>query len=124
MFIRAGKLDRLVHLVRRGEPVDDGWQKSPGDWLLLGKRRASIMPAQRREHVETAGLAAQALISIWLRWDSISRGLTGKDAIVKDGYLYELTAEPIEIGRRQGVELLALRADPATPIDVSSLAAA
>lgn len=120
-LIRAGSLDRAVHVVRRGPVVDNGYTKKPGPWRLLCRRHASVKPAQRREQEDNQGLSARREISVWLRHDSITRTIAATDGIVFEGRLHLLTAEPIELGRREGLEVLAVAADPAESIDVDLL---
>lgn len=103
--IRAGNLDRVVFLLRRGDADHDGFRPKPGAWAQLGKRKASIRPARGSESVEQQGTVARAELTVWLRSDELTRSLTALDGIAVDGQRYELTAPPVMIGRREGVEL-------------------
>lgn len=104
--MQAGKFDRRVVLLRRAAGTDNGFEVVPGNWAELGSRLASVRPERRGEETEGAGLVARRVCSFWLRWDSLSRTLTATDAIQFDGRIYELTAEPEEIGRREGVAMV------------------
>ena len=118
--MRAGKRDRRVLLLRRAAAADNGYELVPGDWAALGGRLASVQAVQRSEQGEGAGLVARRLMSFWLLRDSLTRTLTAQDAVQFDGWIYELTGEPLPIGRRD-VELLgvavvqAAAAEPPAP---------
>lgn len=106
--MRAGTLNRRIALLRQAAPVDNGYEEMPGGWQLLGHRMASVKVLPRREGGEGEGKVARREISLWLRHDSLTRTLTAEDALVHEGALYQLQAEPAEIGRREGVELIAV----------------
>lgn len=119
-MMSAGRFDRVVHLLA---PVSglDSHGNALGGWQLLAKRRASIKPARRSERFENEGKEAVAESSVWLRWDSKSRIMTALHAVLIDGRLFDLVATPVEIGRREGVELLVVASDPAVMIDPATL---
>jgi head-tail adaptor len=103
-MLKAGNLDRRVTLLRRGL-VHDGLQQVEG-WTALGTRWASRKPVPGGETGEAEGRRSFGRYSLWLRWDSLSRTLTAADAVAIDGRRFELTQPPLEISRREGVELL------------------
>lgn len=107
-LIRAGRLDRRVKILRRLPDVDDGYGPRPGKFALLFTRLASVKPKFGGEAIEAAGREGRTLMSFWLRFDSQTRDILTSDALELDGTRYELTAPPIEIGRREGIELLAV----------------
>lgn len=111
-LIKASRLDRTVTLLRRGAPVDNGRTVVPGAWEILGDRSASVKPRIGREALEHGTRAGEAVQSCWLRHDELTRTLTRRDAVELDGQRYEITAPPIEIGRREGIELLIVAAEP------------
>jgi head-tail adaptor len=111
--MRAGSLDRRVTLLRRGAAVDNGYELVPGAWAPLGQRYASIRAERRNEATEQQGLTARRVMSLWLNNDALVRSLTAQDAVLFDARVYELVAEPVEVDRHRGIELLAV----AGPID-------
>ncbi len=105
-MIRAGQLDRRVTILRQGAPTHDGLQTVPGAFAPIGSRAASVRPAQGREAAEFLGKEAHAPMSIWLRYDSLTRTIVATDAIEYQGQRYQILAPPVEVGRREGIELL------------------
>lgn len=122
--IRAGTLNRVVYLLRRGPDVDDGMGREPGAWLLLGKRFASVKPVYRGEVRDSDGQSARREISLWLWFEAAAAGMTARDAVAIDGVVHQLTGEPVEIGFREGIELRALAGDPVERVTIAELAAA
>ena len=105
-MIRAGQFDRRVTILRQGLPVHDGLQNLPGDFAPIGSRAASVRPAPGREAAEYLGKEAHAPMTMWLRYDSLTRTIVATDAIEYQGQRYQIVAPPIEVGRREGIELL------------------
>lgn len=113
-LIRGGQLDRRVTILRQGPPTHDGLQNLPGAFAPIGIRSASVRPAMGREAVEHNQKDGRAPVSIWMRFDSLTRTLTETDAIELAGRTYEIVAPPIEVGRGEGIEVLAVAGnDPA-----------
>lgn len=104
-MIRAGRLDRRVTILRTQAAADDGWQTVPGAFVSIGRRNASLRPVRGNERFEDLRRDARSVMSLWLRSDSLTRTITAKDAILADGVKYALVAPPVEVGRREGVEL-------------------
>jgi head-tail adaptor len=105
--VRAGSLNRWVTLLRRGAPVDNGYEQVPGEWAGLGRRRASAKPVAQAEAAEGAGVEARRGVTFWLRADTLARSLTATDAVLFDGRIYELTGEPAAAGARlEMIELI------------------
>jgi len=102
--VKAGSLDHRVTLLRR-DLVHDGLQQVE-TWTTLGGRWASRKPIAGGERGEGEGRRSFARWSLWLRWDSLTAALTAADAVAIEGERYELLQPPLEIGRREGVELL------------------
>ena len=107
-LVRAGRLDRRVKILRRLPAVDDGYGAQPGKFAVLFTRLASVKPKFGGEAIEAAGREGRRVMSFWMRWDSETPGILTSDALELDGTRYEITALPIEIGRREGIELLAV----------------
>ncbi|WP_454599119.1 phage head completion protein [Qipengyuania sp. SM2507] len=109
--MRAGTLNRTVELLKRGPATDNGIEMMPGNFIVAGARLASVKPEQRAETTHALGLTGQKVLRIWLRYDSLTRTVSAKWGLRFEGQTYELAAEPIEIGRREGVELIAVASD-------------
>lgn len=104
--VRTGKLDRRVEIHRHGAAVDDGLTKVPGALALLATRWGWVMLRRGREPVDAGTRAGEATQSVWLRFDSVTRTITEQDVVKIDGQQFEIVAPPIEVGRREGIELL------------------
>lgn len=102
--MKAGSLDRRVTLLRR-ELAHDGLQRVQS-WSQLGSRWASRKAMPGGERGEADARRSFARYSLWLRWDSLTSTLTAADAVVIERHRYELLQPPLEIGRREGIELL------------------
>lgn len=107
-LIRAGKLDRRVTILRRGPIVDDGYQSRPGSLQPIATRSASVKPKMGREPIEAAGREGLTVMSFWMRFDSLTRTIGPSDALELDDLRYEILAPPIQVGRREGIEVLAV----------------
>lgn len=109
-ILRSGNLDRLVDLLEYMPGEDDGYGEGPGEWSAFETRWCSVKPKMGREAVNAAGRDGLRVMSFWFRWDSVTASLTEAHGLLFDGQRYELTAPPIEIGRRDGIEVLAVAA--------------
>lgn len=110
-LVRAGQLDRRVTILRQGPPVHDGLQNLPGAFGPIGTRAGSVKPLPGRETVEHMAKVARAPLSVWLRFDSLTRTITARDAVKIDGRRYQIIAPPVEVGRREGIELNVVASD-------------
>jgi SPP1 family predicted phage head-tail adaptor len=106
--IPAGRLNRSVTFERQAAPQHDGYSRAPGAWSAIGSRTASVKPARGREGEEGQGRSGIALMSFWLRYDSLTSSITEQDAIIFEGRRYQITAPPMEVGRREGIEIFAI----------------
>ena len=109
--MKAGALDRTVTILRQQPSQHDGYQNKPGAFVAIGSRRASLKPARGREAFSELGTEAYSAMSLWLRYDRLTRSITAKDAVDVDGRRYQLIAPPMEIGRREGIELVVVAGD-------------
>jgi head-tail adaptor len=109
--IPAGRLNRAVIIQRQGAAEHDGYSRKPGAWAQLGTRLASVRPARGREGEEGQGRSGVALMSFWMRWDSLTSTITERDALIFEGRRYQITSPPMEIGRREGIEIFAIAAE-------------
>lgn len=104
-MLKSGSLDRKVQLLRR-VATHDGLQRVE-TWQALGNPRwCSRKPLAGGERTEGDGRRSFARYSLWLRRDSVTRTLTAADAVAIDGERFELIQPPLEVQRREGVELL------------------
>jgi head-tail adaptor len=109
-MIQAGRLDRRVTLLRPGATVDDGYSAAPGPPEVAGRRWASVRAARGGEGFESAQREGRRLLSFWLRWDRLTATIDASWEIEHDGRRHQVTGVS-EIGRREGVELLAVAAE-------------
>jgi head-tail adaptor len=102
----AGALDRRVTLLRLGAAVDDGYTPTQ-EFETLAERWCKIIYQTGKEAVEAAGKDGMAAVRFRLRFDSLTRTLTEEDALEYEGARFAIVAPPLEIGRREGLELIA-----------------
>lgn len=102
------RFDRRVQLFAPGAMVDDGQRKVAGPPVSIGFRWASIKPARGRELVQAQGREAQAPMSFWLRFDSVTRALTERNFILYGGHRWEIIAPPMEVERQRAIEIIAV----------------
>lgn len=107
----AGRLDRVVTLLEPGVGVDDGFTTKPGAFASMGTRRASVQPEYRAEKLEALGLVGKSVITVRLRSDSKTRTLTEEHGVRYKGKDHSLVGRPIELGRNEGIELVAVALD-------------
>jgi len=66
-----------------GEPLDDGYGNSEGDWLtLVEERPARVAPRRGDEAVIAARLQGVAPYDVWLRTDPDTLAITEGDRVV------------------------------------------
>lgn len=102
----AGKLDRRVSIMRLGAESDDGYTTSQ-PWIEIGTRWASFSPQVGKEAIEAAGKDGVEAVRFRMRHDSLTRTITEKDALEFEARRYAIVAPPIELGRHEGIELIA-----------------
>ena len=77
-------------------------------WETAGEALSAFLADQMgAELVEAGGREARRVMSFWLRFDSLTRTISAADALELAGVHYEIIAPPIEIGRMDGIEVLA-----------------
>ena len=104
--MNAGALDRRVTLLRLGAAVDDGYT-SVQEFEALAVRWCRVIYQTGKEAVEAAGKDGMASVRFRVRHDSVTSTLTEQDALEYEGARYAIVAPPIELGRREGLELIA-----------------
>jgi head-tail adaptor len=104
--MKAGTLDRRVSILRLADPVDDGFTVAQ-EFEPLGERRCRVVYQTGKEAVEAAGKDGMAAIRFHVRYDSLTRTITEEDVLDYEGARFAIVAPPIELGRREGLELIA-----------------
>lgn len=102
-LLQAGKLDRKVTINRPTWTRDEGNERVPGEPDTT-TRWASVRPAPGTERFQDAETAAAAPMRFVFRWEDDLVRVT--DSITHDGRDYAV-ASVTEIGRREGIEVLA-----------------
>ena len=103
----AGKLDRRVGIYRAGPAGDDGFTETPGTMALLTTRAAHVAHMSGKEAIEATGKDGTLSSRFVMRWDSVTASLTELDELQHDGTRYAIVSPPVEIGRRDCVEIIA-----------------
>lgn len=114
--MNLGALDRAVTILRAGAEVDDGRTLKPGDFAPLAggaNLPATYRPAPGTERFAGAGAEATVPSVFWIRWTpdlaDLATGINPKDRLVDDsGWEHNITSA-VEMGRREGIEILAVR---------------
>jgi SPP1 family predicted phage head-tail adaptor len=103
--MRSGKMDRTIRIdtYSAGEPDDFG-TVIPG-WTALATLRAQVVQANTEEYLRAFGASDETVIIFRTRWLA---GVTNSDRVVYQGSAFNLK-EVKEIGRRNGLELRAMR---------------
>lgn len=103
--MRAGRLDRLITIQSFTKAVDafhqpiETWANLDTNPTVWAERR----DLRGREYFQAQQVNAEVTAIYRLRW----RGdLTTQMRIVDSGVTYEIVSPPIEIGRREGLELM------------------
>ncbi|MFI8667150.1 head-tail adaptor protein [Qipengyuania sp. NPDC077410] len=104
--LRAGALDRQITLLKPGELIDDGYTTKPGVPVIAGKRRASVKVEKGGEQFQSEQLRGKRVMSVWLRSDILTRSIAENWQVQYEGRTFDLVAPPMEVGRREGVELM------------------
>lgn len=108
--MRAGKLDRIITLLKSGAPVDDGYTTLPGGFEPQGTRKARYIPAMAREVFENAGREAKMPVVFEVRSDSLTRQITEQWVIEYAGQRFDIEGVQ-EIGRNDGIRIQAVAGD-------------
>ncbi|WP_260928212.1 head-tail adaptor protein [Novosphingobium sp. 9] len=109
--MKAGSFDRRITVMRTGNPVDDGYNTTPGAPAPLCTRWASWKPSNGREVFENMGIEAKAGGTVWLRWDSVTATITETDTVQFAGRTWNIVGVQ-ELSRREGVELIVVAEVP------------
>jgi SPP1 family predicted phage head-tail adaptor len=100
--MRAGKIDRLVVLQTKSV-TRNAVNEEVVDWNTLATVWAERRDLRGREYFQAQQVNAEisAVFRIRYRTD-----VTATMRLVESGKAYELVAPPVEIGRREGLDLM------------------
>lgn len=101
--MRAGVLDRRVTIEQPTETQDTFGEFVP-TWTVLDTVNAEYVPVRGREQVEAPGVTAELEVRFRIRYRS---DVTTKMRIVGDDGLTYGIEGVTQIGRREGLEILA-----------------
>jgi head-tail adaptor len=108
-LIDAGKLDRRIRIERAGRVEDDGLGTVEG-WSTLQEVSAQYLPQRGSEAREQLGREGKLLASFRIRWWSGVANVGPKDRLrfpaADDGQVWDIQSAT-EIGRREGIEIIA-----------------
>jgi SPP1 family predicted phage head-tail adaptor len=118
--MRYGRLDRRVDLQRKTITVSPSGA-AVETWATLSTRWASVNSVNGDERFSAPQLVAKAQVEFLLRWSSDIADLSAQDRIVyptvpetspatpiPNGNIYDI-ADVAEIGRREGLKIIAVR---------------
>jgi head-tail adaptor len=116
--MRLGQLDRRVAILK---PVvtDDGFTEDATGWAILCRRWSRVINGKGREAIEQQGIEAIIPKVFVLRHDRKAAKTTPRDRLIFDGRTYDIQAVS-EIGRREGIEIIAAASDDVAP-DLATL---
>jgi len=100
--MRAGALDRRIE-IQRAEVVQDEYGQPIETWVTVADCAAEVRPLKGIERFTAEQLAAHVDTRFRIRW---LPDITPQNRIVFDGRAYDVQAV-LELGRRDGLELLA-----------------
>jgi head-tail adaptor len=104
-LLAAGKLDRQVTILTAGAGTLNEYNETVPGASVETVRFASVRPAPGTERFVNAENAAQAVMRFVFRWEA---GLVPVTALLRtDGRDYDVKSVT-EIGRREGLEVLAV----------------
>ncbi len=116
-MLDAGAMDRRIR-IERPEMIDDGHQTRPGDWEPLATVWAHYLPARGQEAREMMGREATLPATFRVRWRASLADLGAGDRLrfpAPSGAVFDIQSA-VEIGRREGIEIVAVAGDDADAI--------
>ena len=100
--MRAGTLDRRVR-IEQETTSQDGFGEPVVTWAVLDVVAAQVKPIRGQERFQAQQVSAEATTRFRIRHRT---DLTEKMRLLHDGEAYDIVAI-LEIGRREGLEILA-----------------
>jgi SPP1 family predicted phage head-tail adaptor len=119
-LMRYGRLDRKIRIQRATVTVDDAGGAVETWSDLVASRWASVDPVSGDERFSVPEIGAKQQTEFQIRWSSNVAGITPKDRIVYpvpasgspetilDASIFDIAAVH-EIGRREGLRIVAIR---------------
>ncbi len=108
-LIQAGKLDRRIRIERAAQVSDGGLGTKPG-FTALATVSAQYLPQRGSEAREQLGREGKLLASFRIRWSTDVMSTGPGDRVVypaaDDGQVWDIQSV-VEIGRREGLEIVA-----------------
>lgn len=108
-----GRLDKRIRIHRK-ERVSDGMGGYTEAWRDLGCVWADVRPLSSREVWDAMRVSAETRFRVRIRWRGDSNGApyyTSADRVTFQGRTYGIE-RCVEIGRREGLELLMVEGQP------------
>jgi len=106
--MRAGRLDRRI-IIQENTPTQNGVGSEVDSWSDLYVVWAEVIPVRGTERYAGSQDAAVIEEKFKIRY---LKGITPKNRILYNGRIYDIKGAPLEIGRREGLEIQAkARAD-------------
>lgn len=108
MVLLAGKLDRRIR-IERSQPSDNGYNETEA-WEELATVWAQFIPSAGKEAREQLGREASLPASFRIRWSTMVKGVAPGGYRLRypvDGQAWDIKSVA-EIGRREGLEIIAL----------------
>jgi head-tail adaptor len=119
--VRYGRLDRKITIQRKAVTFADDGSEVEAWTDLAANRWASVSPVSGDERFQQPQLLARQQVEFQIRWSSDTADLNPKDRIVfppvaetspptaiPDASIYDIV-EVHEIGRREGLKIIAVR---------------
>ena len=103
--MQAGKRDRRVTIWRIGTGADDGYTTTDS-LAALATYWCHVAPLRGSEAIEAGGKDGQRTCRFTFLHDSVTSTITELDQLEHGGDRYAITGPALEIGRREGVEVV------------------
>ncbi len=111
--MQAGKLDRRVTLMPAIEGATNAFGEPTKLWAEGKTVWCEKLNVSDAERVKAAAAGIAITVRLQIRWTRYAAALTSAARVRFEGQTYELSGQPKELGRREGLELTAARVDEA-----------
>jgi head-tail adaptor len=124
--MRAGRLDRQITIQRKTLTYSDSGEPQESWAPVVSRRSASVAPLQGDERSSAAQWIAKEQIEFRIRWSASVADISPLDRVVYPAQSADSPDVPVvrtifdimavhEIGRREGLQILAARSADAQP---------
>jgi head-tail adaptor len=124
--MRAGRLDRQITIQRRTLTYSDSGEPQESWAPVVSRRSASVAPLQGDERSSAAQWIAKEQVEFRIRWSASVSDISPLDRVVYPTQSADSPDVPVtraifdimavhEIGRREGLQILAARSADAQP---------